>query len=88
MNYIYLNKELRKVADGLLPSHHAGNMRKIHTGNGCGKSHIVHINQGSNRVYRHRRCPADNSQDNLIRFPEDLVNQGHSKNAQSQFLEL
>ena len=68
--------------------HHLRNMRQIDPGNGCGQSHIVHVNQRSNRINRHSLRPLDNPQDNLICLPKHLVNKTDTEYTQSQLFKI
>lgn len=68
--------------------HHLRNMGQINPGNGCGQSHVVHVNQGSNGINRHSPRPLDNSQDDLIGLPEHLVNKADTEYTQGQLFKI
>ena len=68
--------------------HEFRDMRQINTRDGRGKSHIVHVDQRRDGINRHSACPLHDAQDDLIRLPENLVNEADKEDTECQFLEI
>lgn len=64
--------------------YHRHHMRQVNSGNRTRELNIAHINDRCRRVHRDCCRPADDAKDDLIRLPEDLINQSHRKDAKYQ----
>lgn len=79
-----LNEKCGQFLRRRLLRHHRHHMRQVDSGNRTRKLHVAHVNDRRRRIHRDRCRPADDPEDNLIRLPEDLVNQSHCEDAERQ----
>lgn len=79
-----LNEKCGQFLRRRLLRHHRHHVRQIDPRNRSRELHIAHVNDRCRRVHRDCCRPTDDAQDDLIRLPEDLIDQSHRKDAKCQ----
>ncbi len=83
-----LDEQRRKLLQWTPFGHEFRDVRQVNTRNCRRKSHIIHVDQRRDGINGHRARPLHDAQDDLIRLPEDLVNEADKEDAERQLLEI